>query len=130
MNKPNVITNGGTSGESACLRACDAKDWEAAVTKIGEARAMVDMIFTLSNTGDVEGLDGVTLGTVSGIVFELLGQVREALLTPAAVSNTLATCAPDLLAELRYLRDCIDSGTAPAMSRVNAAIRKAEGGAS
>lgn len=129
MSKPNAISTGGTSDESACLRVCEVKTWDAAVSKIGDARAMVDMIFTLSNTGDVEGLDGLTLGTVSGIVFELLGQAREALLTPATVSNTLATSAPDLLEALRYLRDCIESGTAPAMSRVNAAIRKAEGGA-
>ena len=36
----------------------------------------------------------------------------------------------DMLAVLHYLRGCIESGTPPAMSRVNAAIDMAEGGAS
>lgn len=38
--------------------------------------------------------------------------------------------ASDMLAALRYLRDCIESGTAPAMSRVNVVIAMAEGSAS
>lgn len=33
----------------------------------------------------------------------------------------------DLLSALEYLRDCIETGTDPAMERVNAAIRKARG---
>lgn len=51
------------------------------------------------------------------------------LAAEAAESHSLNDAAPDMLEALRYLRNCVESGVAPAMSRVNAAIRKAEGGA-
>lgn len=41
----------------------------------------------------------------------------------------LIAAAPCMLAELTYLRDCIERGTDPAMGRVNAVIAKAQGGA-
>jgi len=41
----------------------------------------------------------------------------------------LISAAPELLDSLIYLRNCIEDGTQPAMSEVNAAIRKATGGA-
>lgn len=39
----------------------------------------------------------------------------------------LIAAAPELLAELLYLRECIETGKDPAMSSVNAAIAKAAG---
>ena len=41
----------------------------------------------------------------------------------------LIASAPDLLEQLIYLRNCIESGTRPAMSSVNSAISKAMVGA-
>ncbi len=49
------------------------------------------------------------------------------LAAEAAESHSLNDAAPDMLEALRYLRNCIESGTAPAMSRVNAAIRRVPG---
>jgi hypothetical protein len=43
-----------------------------------------------------------------------------------AIHNAnLIAAAPDLLAALCYLRDCIESGNVPSMSSINAAIAKA-----
>jgi hypothetical protein len=39
----------------------------------------------------------------------------------------LIAAAPDLLEQLVYLQDCIETGKEPAMSGPNAAIRKAQG---
>ncbi len=45
----------------------------------------------------------------------------------ARANAHLIAAAPDLLAALEYLRECIENGTEPAMSAVNAAISKAKG---
>lgn len=44
-----------------------------------------------------------------------------------AANARLIAAAPELLVELLYLRDCIEAGTSPAMSSVNAVIAKATG---
>ncbi len=46
---------------------------------------------------------------------------------PQRANARLISAAPDLLTQLQYLRDCIESGHEPAMSAVNAAIAKATG---
>jgi hypothetical protein len=40
-----------------------------------------------------------------------------------------ATAAPDMLAALKYVRDCIEAGNEPGMGMVHRAIAKTEGGA-
>lgn len=74
------------------------------------------------------GLEDTTLRAVSGLLHGLLMDAADGLLVPAPVPHSLAACAPELLQELRYLRDCLESGQEPAMGRVNRAINRAEGG--
>ena len=44
-----------------------------------------------------------------------------------AANARLISAAPELLAALIYLRDCIETGKEPGMGIVHASIRKAEG---
>jgi hypothetical protein len=60
------------------------------------------------------------------IGFVLRGD-RAATRIVCGVNANLIAAAPELLDSLIYLRNCIESGTQPAMREVNAAIEKAIG---
>lgn len=69
-----------------------------------------------------------------GITLSMGGQVVATAIAPDGASieeqrgnAALIAAAPELLAVLMYLRDCIEIGIDPAMSSVNGAIAKATG---
>lgn len=63
-------------------------DIDAVGAALGNASAIIDLIFTLASTGDIEGLDGGTLSTATGHSLELIEEARCALADERAAARS------------------------------------------
>ncbi|THF64263.1 hypothetical protein [Pseudothauera rhizosphaerae] len=64
---------------TAQQRTAAEDDMDQVDPALGHANAILDLIFTLASTGDIEGLCDSTLSTATGFAMELIEGARTAL---------------------------------------------------